>query len=593
MNFNSSDKNFSWWPLGGLGEVGMNCMVFRFGETVLPVDAGILFADQNDFGIEALFPDVTSLIEAHCPKHWLITHGHEDHIGAVPYILKAFEQQGARPPHFYAPPFAAELIRERLLDEARIHNGKRFLDLIVTVEPDTMLHLDGVDVYFMETRHSIPDACSLAFHWKSALGDLRIVHTSDFKLDEHSFEDGVKTVALYDVFKDVRPDLLFIDSTNAEREGHSVSEIDVIPGLEKLISDASGRVYVTLFSSNVYRIAEIMRLAEKAGRFVCLAGRSLQGAMSKATHLKMFARSVPEINGVHWIDSSDINKHPPHLQLIICSGSQGENRSALMRLASGMHTDFLIEKGDAVIFSSKTIPGNEKAISKIINGILRQGAKVFWGDLVRAMGIGPIHASGHARRDEIKAVASRLKPHFIVPVHGELRQLESSAEMLRETGLAWGLERGHVLVLENGTRIHFEASDDRVGPHSKWRLCRIEKPSGYLPRMLRFEKFVSPSGDPFLKVRKRAALGGIVSGWIDAQGRVSAHVFGLCPQSAPLISEEVVEKWLMFQYRDLKSQRAFDGSDRALENDLADELARHIRRLCGVRPFTIVHVIGS
>jgi mRNA degradation ribonuclease J1/J2 len=357
--------------------------------------------------------------------------------------------------------------------------------------------------------------------------------------------------------------------------------------------DASGRVYVTLFSSNVYRIAELMRLAHKANRFVCLAGRSLQGSMELASNLQMFSRNIPEVNQSKWIDAADINKHPPHSQMIICSGSQGENRSALTRLANGVHSDFLVESGDTVIFSSKAIPGNEKAISRVINGLLRQGAKVLWSDLARSMGVGPIHASGHARRDEIKAVASLLKPHFIVPVHGELRQLESNAQMLRELGEEWGLERGHVVVVENGARLDFSASGQNLSGHSKWKLHQVRRNESVMPRILRFAHFTSPSRDSFLKVRKRAALGGVVSAWIDATGQVGASVFGVSPETKPLMSADVVEKWLMSQYKHLKSSRAFDGSDHDLENQLAEELARHVRRLCGVRPFTVVHVIGD
>jgi len=585
-SFKPSSQNFSWWPLGGLGEVGMNCMIMRFGEQVLPIDAGILFANQNDFGIEAVFPDIRDLIHTHNPRDWIITHGHEDHIGAIPHFIQVYLEEGFEPPNFYAPPFASELIKEKLTDESRIHNGKRFLEKVKIVQPDSMIQLGEVEVFFMETRHSTPDTCSIGLRWRKGDQELKIVHTSDFKLDEHEFLDGIKTVSLYDIFKGQSPDILFIDSTNAEREGMSVSETEVIPGLDQLLANAEGRVYVTLFSSNVYRIAEIMRLGKKHGRYISLAGRSLQTAMEKGQTVGLFNRTVADISDIQILDSSQINKHPPHLQLIICSGSQGEQRSTLMRLSNDQHSDFQIETGDLVVFSSKTIPGNEKSTSRVVNGLLRQGAKVIWGDLAKSLGLGPIHASGHARRDEIKAVAKLLKPSFIVPVHGELRQLESSAEMLRTLGAEWGLERGHVIVVENGARLDFSHS-------TKWKLESLKKPIEFLPRMLRLEHFISSSREPFLKIRKRMALGGVVSAWIDVTGRVDARVFGFSPENRPMVEVQEIEKWLMAQYQLLKSQRAFDGSDHQLENDLAEDLSRHVRRLSGIRPFSIVHVIGK
>lgn len=598
LNITGSHQQFSWWPVGGLGEVGMNCMVFRFRNQVIPVDAGILFADPNDFGIETIFPDFRNLIKEHAPKAWIITHGHEDHIGAVAPLFEQYEELGIPLPIIYAPPFAAELIRQRLSDETRLKDGKRFFSQIYVVEPNTFVQLGDVTVHFMETRHSIPDTCSIAMHWKSPQGDLRIVHTSDFKLDSHRFEDGVKTVDLYDVFKGRRPDILLIDSTNAERDGHSVSELEILSGLEKLVSGVTGRVYVTLFSSNVYRLAELMRIAKKNNRMVCLAGRSLQGAYAKAQNLSMFSRIVPNVDGVSVLNASDIAKHPPRAQMIICSGSQGENRSTLLRMAQGQHGDFIVEPGDAVIFSSKTIPGNEKPTSRVINGLLRLGAEVLWGDVARVQGGGPIHASGHARRDEIQAVAEKLQPYYVIPVHGELRQLTSSRELLAKAGQDWGLERGHIHVVENGTKLTFAvdpeiAGDSKKGAsHSIWRLASRENPTEFLPRMLRFESFTASSKDPFLKIRKKAAQGGVVSAWIDFTGRVGAEWRGVLPESIPL-PEADIERWLASQYKTLKSQRAFDLPDAELEDSVAEDLARHIRRLTGIRPFTVVHIIGE
>lgn len=584
MADNSVATEFSWWALGGLGEVGMNCMAFNFGGLVVPVDAGILFADPNDFGIESLHPDYSELISMHRPRHWLITHAHEDHIGAVSAILATADRLGIEPPEIWAPRFASALISERLGDDPRYPGVRKWQSKIKTITPGEWLSLGGPEVRFISVRHSTADACSLAFRWPDSSGEmLKIIHTADFKLDKHAFKDGVIDATHYDVFESARPDFLFIDSTNSERPGHSVSEHDIVPGLTRLIRQQKGRVFVTLFSSNIYRLAELLKIAGDCGRYACLAGRSLQSAHRYAEELGIYAEQCVDFKSTRLLDAESLSMHPPEKQLIICSGSQGEYRSVLAKVSQEAHSMFNLQADDAVIFSSKLIPGNERPVARLINGLLRQGAKVFWGEGAKQSAEGPIHASGHARSDEIREVIATLQPRSVVPVHGELRQLMSCAQIAEEVGRAWKLPRSRIHIVENGTRLRFAKND------GSWSL--FDREACVLPpRILRFESFVSGSRDLFLQARKKAAAGGIVAVSVDSYGRCQSSVRGFLPEGD--FSEEIRE-WTHRALKKIPHREAFSARNAELETHLADELARHLRRLTGLRPFVIFHLMAN
>ena len=584
----SDARTFSWKPIGGLGEVGMNCMVLRFGDTVIPVDAGILFANANDFGIEAVHPDFREVFagDAEVP-YWFITHAHEDHIGAVSAVLQVCHDLGRTPPDILAPPLAAALMRERLQDERRYPDARRYAACIKDVGTDAVLTVNDVEVRFLETRHSTLDTCSLAIEWKRSDRPLRLVHTADFKLDAHAFTDGVRDLAAVygSCREDARggPDFLFIDSTNSEREGHSVSESELLPGLEHVLRTSTGRVFVTLFSSNIQRVAALVDIAAKIGRYACLAGRSLQTAHRIAQQLGLYGSRCAPLRTDHLMDSGQLARLAPDKQLVLCSGSQGESRSVLARLAQGTHPDFALHAGDTVLFSSKLIPGNEKSVSRLINGLLRQGARVLMGDQARLEAGGPVHASGHARRDEIAAVMKFLKPRQIIPVHGEFRQLSACAEIARREGEAWGLGPADVHIAENGTELVFGPS-----PHGEgWSLVeRVPAPEEIPERILRFEDFVSPSRDNFLRSRKRAASGGVVSVAIDAVGGISILHRGILPEAwmqgeAGEALEASIHGWVHAKLRPRVARETIE--------ELEDGLARHLRREIGFRPLVLFH----
>jgi ribonuclease J len=583
-------SNFQFWSLGGSGEVGMNSLFLKFGETLVPIDAGILFADANDFGIESLHADYARLFEEHRPKFWLITHAHEDHIGAVAAMIEAAAAvEDFEVPLIYAPLFACELIKEKVLDDSRTPRARQFVERLVPIESGKPLSLaPDLIVRFIETRHSTLQCHALAFEWTHESGVVtRVLHTSDFKLDENSYEDGVIGLDAFDCFGGESPDFLLIDSTNSEREGHTVPEKTVIPNLRHLIAGEEGRVYVSLFSSNVYRMAALLNMAKDLGRAVCLAGRSFNSVHRIARDRGLYGRSCPDLRGAELMAPEDIKRVERRRQMVVCSGSQGERRSVLMRMAQGQHPDFRVEPGDAVILSSKMIPGNEKAISRLINGLLRQGARVHWGDTAKERAGGPIHGSGHARRDEIRAVIERLRPLHVIPVHGELRQLIACAEVASDACDA------EVHVCENLTRLDFE----RHGSSSWVASGRQTLP--YEGRMLRFEGFATRSLDPFLRVRKRAAQGGLVSLCLDSAGRSQLVCEGVLPsfgqaneRLATNLREEILD-WAQRCYQNLAREGAFQSSERSrFENESAEELSRLVRKISGSRPYVIVHLVG-
>jgi ribonuclease J len=591
----NAESRFRWQAYGGLGEVGMNCMLFRFGDTAIPVDAGILFADPNDLGIESVHPDYAPILADYRPKVWLITHAHEDHIGAAGAVIATAYRLGLPVPKIVAPRFAATLMREKLSEEGRLegvpHAQVRLDEIIQEIDVDGELQVDDVTVRFIETRHSTADTCSLAFHWKSPSGSLRVVHTSDFKLDPTPFPDGVKDVSIYGVFGGERPDFLFIDSTNSEREGISVSENATLPGLEKLVRESEGRVFVTLFSSNLFRIGSLLAIAGRTGRVASLAGRSLQTAHRIALERGIYDTLCENFTNTRIVDAGELSRQPPGRQMVICSGSQGEYRSTLAKIAQGQHPEFHVGPADTVLFSSTLIPGNERPVSRLINGLLRQGANVLWGEYASMRAAGPVHASGHARREDIRSVMRYLKPRHVVPVHGELRQLRACAEIARESGPEWGFDPANAHVVENGTLLSFE-KDDRG-----WRLARKEV--GEAPaRILRFDRFSAPSRDPFLWVRKRAAQGGVVVVSLTDTGRYRVSVNGLLPEndSGDGVREDLlanIEAWVHSKFRGLKREGDRLFGNPHVESEAADELARHVRKLVGVRPYVVFHGLSS
>lgn len=571
---------FSFRSIGGLGEVGMNCMILDFGGTVIGVDAGTLFADINDCGLEGLHPDFSAFFENCRPKSWIITHGHEDHIGAVPYLFAAAEAAGLDQFTVYAPRFAKALIEEKLSDAAKVAGAKRFLPQVKELdgqEGSIMLE-GGVELRWVAGRHSTPDSLALGFCARLDGHPFRLVHTADFKIDQNRYPDGVRGPNVYRLFGEEPIDLLLMDSTNAERSGHSVSELEIIDGLKKVVTESKGRVFISLFSSNLDRLLRLLQMARDTKRIPCVVGRSLETSLRIGRNLgidhEVLGGPAPELLPV-----GELSAHPREAQFVVCSGSQGEDRSVLMRLSQGMHADLRIDSGDTVILSSKTIPGNERPLSRLVNQLLRQGADVLWEDVAKRRAGGPIHASGHARRDELRLVIDAVKPRHLLPVHGELRQLTACAEL----GVASGIPHKRVHVVENHHRVSFAWKD------AAWEVCGVESEEDP-GRMLRFDRFLVRGKESFLKERKRGASGGVVSAVLDSAGRVSIEHQAVVPEGMS-IPEREIEKFLSHQHAMFLRQGAFQDRTSPMVTDARDEISRIVKRAVGAKPLVLLHLV--
>lgn len=575
-------NKFSWSPLGGLGEVGMNCMIFKFGNQTIPVDAGVLFADPNDYGVDAVYPDFRKLLQSGI-KHWLITHGHEDHVGAVAAVFHLCKQMEIEAPHFYAPPLASALITQKLND-SHYSGLQKYKENVHLVEPGTEISIGEVTVKFIEIRHSTPTSCSLAFKWR----DLTALHTADFKLDYTEFEDGGISLKDFDVFDGKRPDFLFLDSTNAERNGQSISESDIREHLEEAIKNAPARLFVTLFSSNVYRIALLAHLAEKHNRKVCLAGRAMKQIYHASKSLGIFQKCPPFSESTLIEPEESVNLDPKRV-LIICSGSQGEFRSVLSKIASANHPVFKATENDTVLFSSKMIPGNERTIMRLIDGLMHHNVKVLWGDKAEEEIGGPIHASGHGRSEELKELLRFLKPKNVIPVHGALHQLKATEALTHAVAQELDIDIKTHLTLNN-SRLEFEKTDEWVCTDHYFESIPQEK-------FLRFENFDSPSRDPFLKARKFSGDGGCLSIAVHSPGRIDVLSKGILPEnfvfsanySAEKVNEEV-HIWMSNKLRQLEKNNEFRaGRFESIKTECEDELARMVKKITGSRPLVFVH----
>jgi ribonuclease J len=415
-------------PLGGLGEFGLNMMAVTCGETTIVIDAGAMFPGSELPGVDLVVPDMTYLRERK-PKALVLTHGHEDHIGAVPYVL----------PHIdgpvYATPFTHALLA-RKLEEREFDLGDR----AVAVKPRDRVRIGEIEVEFIRVTHSMPDCMALALH--TPLGV--IVHTGDFKIDqtpldgEHFDFHRLAALGAEGVLA------LFGDSTNVDRRGYSGSELDVVEAFEEVFTSAPGRLLVTTFASSIYRMQILVRLAAQFGRKVAFVGRSMVANSQAAQRLGFL-----EVPAGVLVRDTDVPALRPREVLCVTTGSQGEPTSALSRIAIDDHRFVKLEDDDTVVFSARAIPGNEKGIGRVINHITRRGADVITADMK------PVHVSGHGSEEELKLVLSLVRPKYFVPVHGEYRQLAHHRRVAeRVTGNVGRTVQ--VLLAQDGDVIRFD-----------------------------------------------------------------------------------------------------------------------------------------
>lgn len=421
-------------PLGGLGEVGKNMTAYEFDHQILVVDTGIMFPENDMLGIDYIIPDYEYLRgKADQVVGIIITHGHEDHIGAIHHVLKDI------PAPVYATPLTLGLIEVKLA-----RNGVLDHQSLNTVEAGKSIQLGPFKVEFFHIAHSIPDAVGLGITSPAGL----VVHMSDFKLDLTPVDGWPTDYAKLAEFSQRGVDLLLSDSTNSERPGWTPSELVIGPAFDNVISNAKGRVIVATFASLISRIQQVADSAAKHGRKMALAGPSMIDNVKIARKLGYL--NIPDEVLVP-IDQA--LKMQDHKVVLMCTGSQGEPSSIVGRLSNGTNRQFDLNPGDTVVLSSHPIPGNEETISKTINRLLRRGAIVIYD------AIAPIHVSGHASQEELKFLFNLVKPKHFLPIHGELRQLMRHAALAKQVGIS----EENIIVVENGQVVELSGSKVKLG----------------------------------------------------------------------------------------------------------------------------------
>lgn len=411
-------------PLGGLDEIGKNMTVYEFGGEMVVVDCGMAFPGDDMYGIDLVIPDVTYLIKNRARLRGLfITHGHEDHIGAIPYVLKQINMP------IYCTRLTAGLIKLKLEEHGLVKSTK-----IVTVEPGETVRAGKFNVEFIHVNHSIADSVAFAIH--THMGT--VVHTGDFKIDSTPIDGEVMDLARLGALGKEGVLALCADSTNVERPGFTPSEKTVGAAFKRQFAGCNDRIIVTTFASNVHRIQQVLDAAAATDRKVAVTGRSMENMMRVSTELgymKVPKNTLTDINKIKGL--------PKNKQVIVTTGSQGEEMSALYRMAFSTHKQVELGAGDKVIISASAIPGNEVTVGKVINELFRKGVNVVYdrADM--------LHVSGHACQEELKIVHALTKPRFFVPLHGEQRMLQIHSNLAQ----SMGMEHNHIAIAENGAVI--------------------------------------------------------------------------------------------------------------------------------------------
>ncbi|MGE4589087.1 MAG: ribonuclease J [Acidaminococcaceae bacterium] len=432
---NKTQQKLNIIPLGGLGEIGKNMTVFKYGDDIIVVDAGLAFPEDDMLGIDLVIPDISFLMENKDKiKAIFLTHGHEDHIGALPYVLKKLDVP------VYGTALTLGILQGRLKQ-----NGVSSSQL-KTVQPGEFIRAGSFKVEFIRVNHSIPDAVAMAIH--TPLGV--VLHTGDFKIDQTPVDGQVTQFSKLAELGNQGVLMLLADSTNVERPGYTPSEKIVGKTFDEEFRYAKNRIIVATFSSNVHRIQQVVESAVRYNRKVAIIGRSMVNVVNIAMELGYL--NIPEGT---LIDIDETNNYRPEQVVIITTGSQGEPMSALTRMAMSDHKKVGIVPGDTVIISATPIPGNEKGVSRTIDHLFRLGAEVIYE---KSLGI---HVSGHASQEEIKLMHNLLRPKFFMPVHGEYRMLVKHSKLAQSLGML----KENIVIAENGSVV--EVTKDSIGINNK------------------------------------------------------------------------------------------------------------------------------
>ena len=419
-------------PIGGVGEFGMNMLLVASGDTAILVDAGVMFPEPELFGVDLVIPDL-AILDGYRGrlKALVLTHGHEDHIGAIAHVIGRIEGP------IYATPFTLALVEPKL-DE----HGIDAADRLIAVKPRDRQRVGPFTIEFLRVTHSMPDCVALAIETPAGT----IVHTGDFKIDQTPIDDEPFDLHRFAELGSAGVLALFSDSTNADRRGFTGSEREVVAGFEEIFSSATGKIVVTTFSTSIYRMQLVVDIAAQFDRKVAFVGRGMQ--QNSQIGQRLGALEVPP--GVQ-ISDSDVSSYAAEDVVCLCTGSQGEAMAALPRIAIDDHRHVKLHPGDVVVFSARSIPGNEKAIGRVMNHVARRGAEVI------SDGDKHIHVSGHGSAEELKLVLSLIKPRFFVPIHGEYRQLARHAGMAKSV-----CPDATVVMVQDGDVLRFDHEGAQV-----------------------------------------------------------------------------------------------------------------------------------
>ena len=503
-------------PLGGLKEIGKNITLVEYRDDILIIDCGFSFPEDEMFGIDVVIPDFTYLKEnMERIKGLIITHGHEDHIGGVPFLLKEINVP------VYAPPLAMGLIRNKLKE-----HGLAMEEHVI--EAGDIFNVGAFRVEAIHTNHSIADA--MAYSIKCPGGHL--VHTGDFKIDYSPLDGKRIDLAKFAQLGQEGVDVLLCDSTNVLRPGYTPSERVVVDSMNEIFAKTEKRLIIATFSSNIYRIKYFMEASIKYGRKIAISGRSMENVLTLARELGYV--NLPESA---FVDIRKIGNIPDANITIITTGSQGEPMSALTRMANDSHRAVKLKSGDTVVFSSSPIPGNAKAVTNIVNKLYEKKVNVFLSDFV------DIHVSGHACKEELKLIHSLVKPRFFIPAHGEYRHLREHARLAE----SMGMDRGNIFVMNNGDALRITGKQAKIEPAAAPAEDVLVDGYG-----------VGDVGNVVLRDRKQLSESGLIviavsidsnSGLLAARPELITRGFIYVKENMPLINEatevvyESIDKW--------------------------------------------------
>ena len=544
-------------PLGGLGEIGMNCMVLEYAGEIVVIDCGLLFSDLDHFGVEFVIPDFSYLVQRKSQvKAFIVTHAHEDHIGALPFAFKA----GINAP-IYASNFSSLLIREKmrqfgLQDEIELRvfeMGKKFSFKNFGVTP-------------ISVNHSIVDAAALFIDTPCG----KIIHTGDFKIDPTPFFGNTIDLNAFGRAGDEGVLLLMSDSTNVERHESSMSESVIYQKFERLFGSTQGLTVVSMFASNVARMGQVLEVAAKLGKKVALSGRSIEQNVrlgQEAGYLTDYRSTLIRLD--------DIGRYDRNKIIILSTGSQGETRSALIRMSSGEHSQVQLQPGDLVLMSSKFIPGNERAIGRMINHLFQQGAEVLYE------AVHDIHVSGHATRPELKQMLELVRPRFFIPIHGEYRHLVHHTRLAQEVGL----KDEQILTAVNGDVIRLSADHCEIVDHFKESRVLVEGREGndVSKLVLKDRQEMGEMGVVFSLLVRNRESGRVISGpEIIAKGLAHEEREGWLLEEAKRLVQRVIRRY--------DQALAQPGMPPDLQESIRLELRRFFQQNVGKKP-TVMPII--